>query len=609
VSPAKRTSAPKIGAFRFVVLAAALATFLLIVIGGVVRVTGSGLGCPDWPTCFGRLLPPPALESQIEYSHRFWASAITSPLILISAIWAWRRFRKVKLVWRPLLWSLPLLLLQGLLGAAVVLGELPPALVVLHLVTALILLALVIVATVMAFMRQRDPAQSDHLIFRSRFARVSLAALAGVFIILVSGAITAATGATYACSGWPLCNGELIPTQPLGWVHMLHRLLVLLMAGHMLILLRGAWRSQRSRRGILSAATLLVVLYYAQVFVGALKVSSGFPIYLLALHVATAAAIWAMAVVLVVLVGLAGRTTQEESREAAKPFDKKQRARDFVHLTKPIIVGLLLVTTYAGMVVGAKALPSFSLAFWTLLGGALAAGGSGAINQYIDRDTDQRMTRTARRPIAAGRMTPAEGYAFGFALLVISFYILAGMVNLLAALLALAGMIYYIVLYSLWLKHATVQNIVIGGGAGAIPPLVGWAAVTGHLSVPALFLFAIIFMWTPPHFWALALVKKNDYARAGVPMLPVVRGERVTRSQILIYTLELVVLTLLMPVFGMAGGFYAISAVLLGAMLIYVAWRVWRVGGNKLAWQMYRYSSMYLAFLFAALVVDALVKI
>jgi len=608
MTPAKRARAKSaIGRFRYLLLAAALATFLLIVIGGIVRVTGSGLGCPDWPTCYGRLLPAPSLESQIEYSHRFWASAVTSPLILLSALWAWRRFRSVKLIWQPLLWALPLLALQGLLGAAVVLGELPPILVALHLGAAFILLGLLICAAAMAFLRWRKPTQPDRLAFRSKFARQALGAMLGVFIILVSGAFTAASGATYACSGWPLCNGELIPTYPLGWIHMLHRLLVGLLAIHMLLLLRNAWRTQRSQRGILSAATLTAVLYYAQILVGALKVSNSFPIYLLGLHVATAAAVWGLSVVLVVLVGLAARTDQQEARDPAAPVNKKERLGDLLLLTKPIIVALLLVTTYSGMVVGAKALPSLSLAFWTLLGGALAAGGSGAINQYIDRETDKRMTRTARRPIAAGRMTPAEGYAFGLALLVISFYLLAGFVNLLAALLALAGMIYYIVVYSIWLKHATVQNIVIGGGAGAIPPLVGWAAATGHLSIPALFLFAIIFMWTPPHFWALALVKQKDYARAGVPMLPVVRGERVTREQILIYTLELVGLTLLMSVLGMAGGFYTVSAIFLGAMLIYSAWKVWRVGGNKIAWQMYRYSSMYLAFLFVALVVDALV--
>jgi len=469
------------------------------------------------------------------------------------------------------------------------------------------LLALLIASAVASFARNRNPAQADRLAYRSRFARIALGALVGLLIVLVSGTLVAVGSATYACSGWPLCNGELIPSHPLGWLQMGHRLMAGLLAFHLLLLLRAAWRTQRTQRGILSAATLTVVLYFAQILVGALKVSTAFPVYLLGLHVATAAAVWAMAVILVVLVGLAGRTTQAESREAAKPINRKQRVLDFLNVTKPVIVVLLLVTTYAGMVVGAKALPSLQLAFWTLLGGALAAGGSGALNQYIDREVDQHMTRTARRPIAAGRMTPAEGFALGLSMLVVAFYVLAGFVNLLAALLALGGMIYYVIVYSLWLKHATVQNIVIGGGAGAIPPLVGWAAATGELAIPAFFLFAIIFLWTPPHFWALALIKQRDYARAGVPMLPNVRGERFTRNQILIYTLELVALTLLFPILGMAGGVFLVLAAVLGAALIFAAWKVWKVGGNKIAWGMYRYSSVYLALLFAALVVDALV--
>jgi len=180
------------------------------------------------------------------------------------------------------------------------------------------------------------------------------------------------------------------------------------------------------------------------------------------------------------------------------------------------------------------------------------------------------------------------------------------MVNFLAALLTLAGVIYYVLLYSMLLKKTTVQNIVIGGGAGAIPPLVGWAAATGSLNVPSLFLFAVVFMWTPPHFWALALVRKADYARAGVPMLPVVRGERETRWQIFLYTIELVVLTLVLPLFGLGGGIYFVAAVLLGGLLLSSAYKVWQGEGNKVAWKMYRHSSMYLAFLFLALMVDAL---
>jgi protoheme IX farnesyltransferase len=189
----------------------------------------------------------------------------------------------------------------------------------------------------------------------------------------------------------------------------------------------------------------------------------------------------------------------------------------------------------------------------------------------------------------------------------VSYYLLAGMVNLTAALLSLAGIFYYVVFYSILLKRATVHNIVVGGGAGAIPPMVGWAAAAGHLSLAAWILFLIIFMWTPPHFWALAIVRMKDYEKAGVPMLPVVKGEMSARRQILLYTIMLVGATLLLPLVGAAGVVYTITAALLGALLLWAAWRVWRVPGNKVAWDMYRWSSMYLMFVFLALVVDSLV--
>jgi protoheme IX farnesyltransferase len=237
----------------------------------------------------------------------------------------------------------------------------------------------------------------------------------------------------------------------------------------------------------------------------------------------------------------------------------------------------------------------------------MAAGGSGAINQYIDRSDDRKMQRTQNRPIPSGRLSPAEGLAFGASLAVLSFFIMVAFVNLLAALLTLAGILYYVFLYSIVLKKTTVQNIVIGGGAGAIPPLVGWAAATGSLNVPALFLFAVVFMWTPPHFWALALVRRKDYARAGVPMLPVIRGERETRWQIFLYTVELVALTLLLPLIGLGSSIYLVGAIVLGIWLLYAAWKVWKLGGNKAAWKMYRYSSMYLAFIFLVLMIDRLI--
>ena len=280
--------------------------------------------------------------------------------------------------------------------------------------------------------------------------------------------------------------------------------------------------------------------------------------------------------------------------------------KDYLLLTRPVVVLLLLLTTFAGMVIGARAWPPLSLTFWTLLGGFMAAGGSGVLNQYIDRREDALMQRTQNRPIPAGRLSPNEVLAFGLVMSLASIGVMMVFVNSLAALLSLVGILHYVVVYSIFIKKTAVQNIVIGGAAGALPPLVGWAAVTGSLNLPSLFLFALIFLWTPPHFWALAIVRREDYARAGVPMLPVVRGEAETRRQIFMYTVELVVLTLLIPFFGLGGSIYFVLAVILGLWLLAAAWNVWKIEGNKVAWKMYRYSSMYLAFIFAALMVDAL---
>lgn len=424
--------------------------------------------------------------------------------------------------------------------------------------------------------------------------RLSFLALLSVTLLTFGGALV--DGA--ACSSWPLC----LPTGLGDLAQLAHRASAGFSALIMAVLLVETWRIHRDHRWLLPLATVTVTLFFAQVFVGALQATRSLPAEIQLLHTLTAFTVW-------LSLGAFTVATAFFSRDvvAFPPLDVRQRLKDFIILTKPIIVLLLLVTTFAGMVAGGKAWPSLALAFWTLLGGALAAGGSGAINQYVDRDRDKNMQRTAKRPMAAERMTPAEGLSFGLGASIVSFYMLAGQVNLLAALLSLAGIFYYVVLYSILLKKATVQNIVIGGGAGALPPLVGWAAATGRLDIPALFLFAIIFMWTPPHFWALALVRRNEYARAGVPMMPVVRGPAETRKQVWWYTLALVAVTLLMPLFGMAGSIYLVSALVFGAGLIYYAWRTLTTDSNKVAWRMYRYSSMYLLFIFLALMVDALV--
>ncbi len=429
------------------------------------------------------------------------------------------------------------------------------------------------------------------------FARLAFLTLLAVFLLMIGGRLVSAHGSFDSCTGWPLCN----PQGTTGWGLLFHRFSAGVAAILMLSLLFHAWKTQRDHRLLLPLTSTTAVLFFAQAFSGAIMATRGFDSAYQIFHALTAVALWAALLGLVVAAGYLAKEAV-----AFPPLDVSRRLKDFLMLTKPIIVGLLLVTTFAGLVAGGKAWPSLPLTFWTLLAGALAAGGSGAINQYIDRDLDKNMQRTAKRPMAAGRMTPAEGLSFGLVLCIISFYLMAGFVNFLAAFLSLAGIIYYVVLYSMLLKKATVQNIVIGGGAGAIPPMVGWAAATGRLDIPAWILFMIIFMWTPPHFWALALVRRNEYARAGVPMMPVVRGESETRKQMLIYTVLLVALSLSMSIFQFAGNVYLISALVLGAGLLIAAWRVYRTDSTKIAWQMYRYSSMYLMFLFLALVVDAL---
>ena len=433
---------------------------------------------------------------------------------------------------------------------------------------------------------------------KSSFSRLVLALFATVFLLTVVGRMVTVTGAWAYCTGWPVC----VPINPLGYLKLLHLMLVGVASVFMALVWRKAWREQRDQNLLLPLTTVTGVLFFGQALVGAVEAMRAYPLHLVVLHGMTAVALW---ISLAFLVFLSGVLAQDKT--IVEKFSFRQRMKDFFILSKPLIVALLLVTTYSGLVAGSKAWPSASLTFWTLLGGTLAAAGSSALNQYIDRELDKKMQRTSKRPLAEGRLTAAEGLSYGLALSLLSYYVMAGFVNLLAALLSLVGIFYYVLFYSVWLKKATVQNIVIGGGAGAIPPMVGWAAATGHLGLAAWILFAIVFMWTPPHFWALAIVRMKDYEKAGVPMMPVVHGEERTRRHILVYTIELIAVTLLLPIFNLAGTVYLVSAIVLGGFLLYAAFQVWRVGGNKVAWTMYRWSSMYLMFIFLALMIDAVV--
>ena len=293
-----------------------------------------------------------------------------------------------------------------------------------------------------------------------------------------------------------------------------------------------------------------------------------------------------------------------EADEFVGPYTWREKIKDYVSLTKPGVISLLILTTITSMYITPAGMPSLALVLWTAVGGWLMAAASHAFNCYLDRDIDVLMGRTGRRPIPSGRIPGWHAVVLGVVLMLISAVILVVYANWLAAALAFAGLVYYVFIYTMWLKRSSFNNIVIGGGAGAFPPLVGWAAMTGSLTLPSLFLFAIIFYWTPPHFWALAIIRSKDYARAGVPMLPVVAGDAETRWQIVLYTILMFIVTIMPTPLQMLGPAYLVMAVGLGAIFTYYALRLNREGTIASAWGLYRYSLLYLALLFGAMVID-----
>jgi protoheme IX farnesyltransferase len=292
---------------------------------------------------------------------------------------------------------------------------------------------------------------------------------------------------------------------------------------------------------------------------------------------------------------------------ASGATDWRSVANDYYELTKPRIAYLLLITTFAAMVMAERGMPPLVLTLVTLAGGALAAGSAGAFNCVLDRDIDRIMLRTMTRPVAAGRISAQAGLIFATLLGVLSFTLLYRYVNPLAAWLALGGNVYYVVVYTLWLKRRTTLNIVIGGAAGAVPPLVGWAAVAHTVGAPALGLFALIFLWTPPHFWALALISGADYDRAKIPMLPNVRGKQHTKVEIFIYSVILVVASLVLTPLGVMGLWYFVPAAILGAVFLWDAWKMLKGPTQPLARVLFKYSLLYLALMCAAMVLDRVI--
>jgi heme o synthase len=505
---------------------------------------------------------------------------------------------------------LVVLIVQVLLGAVTVKLELPPAVVIVHLANAMVLLAVILVTALRASVPASEASIGTVRIPAHRDHPLVLATAALGFVVILFGAQVANFHAGLLCLGFPLCNGSALPPgnalAALPWVH--RALAFALLAALIALALRLNRRSDGSSQLLRRWIAIVLGTTLVQIGVAAAMVLELLPPSLRAAHLLIGTLVWAG---LVVLLFYSRRTVSAEP-ELQSPVENKGAIReqpsvlaDLVTLTKPRIISLLLVTTVAPMFITPAGLPSAALVFWVVLGGYLMAGGANAINMWFDRDIDDKMSRTRLRPIPAGRIPATLGLAFGITLGLLAFAIFWYQVNSLSAWLALGGLLFYVFVYTIWLKRSSPQNIVIGGAAGAFPPLVGWAAMTGRLDLAAVYLFAIIFYWTPPHFWALALIKRGEYARAGVPMMPVVRGEARTKFEMLAYTLILVPLTLMPAFFGALGTFYAVCAALLGARLLWYCIELRREKTNgPVAWRMYRYSLAYLALLFVAMGID-----
>ncbi len=611
-------------------------TLLLVTIGVVVRATGSGMGCPDWPLCHGQIIPPlDDANAWIEWLHRTVAAVIGFVVIALAFV-AFRDHRdRPSLLWTSI-GAVALVGFQAWLGKETVRLNNSGESVTAHLAAAMTLLGLLVFILVRSFY----PARIGGRGASQRFTLVAALGAVTVFALLLFGSHVTATSQWYVFPDWPLMNGSLFPplTEATS-AHVLHRWVAIVVGLIVAAVAVIAWRTQRDNKPVLRLALVAAVLFPIQAVVGGLQILTDLSGWSQSLHVALGALIWATLAALVfvsyysarfavapVAAGSSGST--ESGGDGADgdpdagplPHKRSDSLRAYIALTKPRIIELLLVTTVPAMVLATREVPGIQfghwawLTVWTLVGGTLAAGSANAINCYLDRDIDELMVRTRRRPLPAHQVDPERAVVFGLALGVVSFVVLAWFVNLLAAFLALLAIAFYVIVYTIVMKRTTPQNIVIGGAAGALPPVIGWAAVTGNVGVPALLLFALVFYWTPPHFWALSLRIRKDYAAAGVPMLPVVRGVAETSRQIGLYTILMVAISIILWAVARMGVIYLVAAVVLGAIFLRQAYLLWRQGSSEEgstagAIRLYKYSISYLTLLFAAIAIDAIVVI
>ena len=591
------------------------ATIALVVIGVIVRATDSGMGCPDWPLCYGQIIPPTtdsgdviAYKAWLEWIHRAIAAVIGLIVLAVVAL-ALRNLKDRRSLQGASIALLGLVLFQAWLGRQTVLESNSGASVTAHLASAMAFVGLQVWV-----LARSGYAETLGGIRRASGSVVAPIVAAGaIYALLLFGSNVTGTDTGLLYPDWPLMGGTLFPPiTELSTPMILHRYATAIVA---LILISALWivrREKGSPARVRQLLTYAAAVFAVQCVIGAVQIFTKLAPWTQTLHVALATVIWILTVGAASIALLEGRVAGGSSPGGPKRSELTLRETIFAYvaLTKPRIVELLLITTVPAMLLAAHGFPPLTLIAATLVGGTLSAASANVFNCIIDADIDAKMARTAARPLVTGRISIGAALLFASILGVASFLFLAFTTTMMAAFVSLLAIAFYVLIYTLILKRSTPQNIVIGGAAGALPPVIGWAAVTGDISLVPILLFALVFYWTPPHFWALALRIGPDYAAAGVPMLPVTAGPAETARQIWLYTILLVVMSLMLWAVAGMGLVYLGAAIVGGGIFLLRAWRLRSdVLGDGLlrgATRLYRYSISYLTLIFAAIAIDSI---
>jgi protoheme IX farnesyltransferase len=591
------------------------ATIGLVVIGVIVRATDSGMGCPDWPLCYGQLIPPTtdsgdviAYKAWLEWIHRAIA-ALIGLIALSVVVIALRNLKGRQSLQGASIALLALVLFQAWLGRQTVLESNSGQSVTAHLATAMAFVGL----QVWVLARSGYDETLAGIRRASGSVVAPIVAAGSIYALLLFGSNVTGTDTGLLYPDWPLMGGTLFPPiTELSTPMVVHRYATAIVA---LILISAIWivrREKGSSARVRQLLTYAAVVFAVQCVIGAIQIFTKLAPWTQTLHVALATLIWILTVGAASIALLEGRTAGGSTPGTPRRTELTLRETIFAYvaLTKPRIVELLLITTVPAMFLAAHGFPPLALIAATLVGGTLSAASANVFNCIVDADIDAKMARTAARPLVTGQISVGAALLFASILGVTSFIFLALTTTTMAAFVSLLAIAFYVLVYTLILKRSTPQNIVIGGAAGALPPVIGWAAVTGDISLVPILLFALVFYWTPPHFWALALRIGPDYAAAGVPMLPVTAGAAETARQIWLYTILLVTISLTLWAVAGMGLVYLAVAVVGGAIFLLRAWRLRSdVLGDGLlrgATRLYRYSISYLTLIFAAIAIDSI---